>query len=482
MKSLNINRIFSILAAAAVIFPTSAAKEVPTSRLPDGCISDVSVERSASNLLVSMTIHPGLFDKKANREVWIRPFIIGGNDTLRLIPVVVAGRTRYYRNLRADGETDEYIMVRSGSGDPFHYSVNVSYLPYMERGELQIESHIKGCCGDDLAAVYTSGLESFDFREKILRPAYSYVKPTGEIEKTRTVKGEAYIDFPVNKTTIYPGYRRNPQELAEIRKTIDAVRNDKDVTITSLTIKGYASPEGPYNINGKLAKGRTEALVKYVGDLYDFPESVLHADWEAEDWDGLAARIRKSNISEKDAILAVVTDNSMEPDARDAMLKRNFPEQYAFILTEIYPALRHSDYNVTYVVRDFTDVAEIAEVMKTDPRKLSLEELFLYARSLDKDSPEFREVMEVAVRMYPDDPVANLNAATTAVDHGEYDKARGYLRKAGNSPEATYTAGVLEAKTGNYDKAKQLLETASKAGIADADTLLSNMRDWGWID
>ncbi len=152
------------------------------------------------------------------------------------------------------------------------------------------------------------------------------------------------------------------------------------------------------------------------------------------------------------------------------------------MLANIYPALRHSDYTVNYVIRNYTDVVEIAEVMKTAPQKLSLEELFIYAQSLDKDSPEFREVMEVAVRMYPDDPVANLNAATTAVDHGEYDLARKYLQKAGDSAEALYTAGVLEAKEGNYDKAKILLQKASAGGIKDADRLLNDMLDWGFIN
>lgn len=470
------------MAAGVLAFSGAAAKEIPTSQLPQGVVSDVAVERSESSLLVSMNVHPETFQKKANREVWIKPVVVSGSDSLWLQPVVVAGRTRYYQHLRADGDNAPYIMLRSGDSGVYSYSQTVGYLPWMEKGELSVVSQVEGCCGDDLAEEASAGLGGFDFREKVLNPQFTYVKPTGEIQKTRTVKGEAYIDFPVNKMVIYPDYRRNPQELAEIRRTIDEVRNDKDVSITSLTIKGYASPEGPYANNERLAEGRTEALIKYVGDLYSFPKSVMHSAWEAEDWNGLERRVRESNISDKEAILAVITDNSLAPDARDAKLKRDFPEQYAFMLANIYPALRHSDYNVTYVVRNYTDVSEIAQVMATAPQKLSLEELFMYAQTLDKDSPEFKEVMEVAVRMFPTDPVANLNAATTAVDHGEYDMAREYLQKAGDSPEAAYTAGVLEAKEGNYDKAKVLLEKASRGGIADADTLLANMRDWGWID
>ena len=208
----------------------------------------------------------------------------------------------------------------------------------------------------------------------------------------------------------------------------------------------------------------------------------MHTEWEAEDWNGLVEWISASGLPDKEAILAVAADSGLEPDARDAELKKRFPSQYAILLKEVYPALRHSDYKVTFLVRDYTDIAEIGEVMRTGPQKLSLEELFLYAQSLDKESPEFREVMEVAVRMFPDDPTANLNAAATAVGHGDYDLARSYLAKAGDSPVADYTAGVAEAMEGNYRKAESLLSKAYAAGIMEAGPLLENMRDWGWTD
>ena len=58
--------------------------------------------------------------------------------------------------------------------------------------------------------------------------------------------------------------------MAKIRQTIDVVRNDADTRITALSIKGYASPEGSYSNNVRLAKGRTETLKNYVQSLYAF--------------------------------------------------------------------------------------------------------------------------------------------------------------------------------------------------------------------
>lgn len=53
-----------------------------------------------------------------------------------------------------------------------------------------------------------------------------------------------------------------------MRKTIDLVKNDADVHITSITLHGYASPDGSYANNEKLAKNRTKAVYDYLRNLY----------------------------------------------------------------------------------------------------------------------------------------------------------------------------------------------------------------------
>ncbi len=443
-------------------------------------VSDISVERSESNLIVKMSVDPTAVESKSNREEWLRPLITDGTDSLWLRPVVLAGRTRYYQHLRRDGnDPADYIMMRSGQGETYEYSQMVPYQDWMEMSTLVMKRDVDGCCGDALAPTESSDLAVLDFRPRVFEPILVYVKPEADSVKTREIHGSAYIDFRVNRTDIDPTYRRNPEELATIRATIDAVRNDKDVTITRLAIKGFASPEGSYANNERLAKGRTEALVDYVRDLYRFPSGLMSTSWEAEDWAGLIRYVESSDLKDRDAIMAVITDTSLQPDAREWRLKSRYPEQYAFLLKEVYPGLRHSDYSVNYNVRNYVSVDEIAAVIFEAPQKLSLEEIFRYAQSLDKDSPEFKEAMEIAVRMYPQSDVANLNAAMTAIGHAEYDMARDYLAKAGDSDEAKYARGILEAKTGNYEAAVPYLEAARS--VAEAQAALDQLREFGFI-
>lgn len=88
--------------------------------------------------------------------------------------------------------------------------------------------------------------------------------------KNRAEEGRAYLDFPVNQMKIYPDYHRNPSELAAIKHTVDVVKNDVNTTITEIAIVGYASPEGRYAANARLAQGRAEALKSYVMNEYGF--------------------------------------------------------------------------------------------------------------------------------------------------------------------------------------------------------------------
>ena len=196
--------------------------------------------------------------------------------------------------------------------------------------------------------------------------------------KSRSLSGSAYIDFPVNQTVIYPDFRRNTVELGKIQATIDSVRNDKDVTITSVWLKGFASPESPYSHNTSLAIGRTASLKKHIMQLYRFDDSIIKTDYEPEDWAGLRCRVEQSNISHRDEILVLI-DSNMAPDAREAKIKRSYPEDYRFILQNFYPALRHTDYRIDYTIRTFSEVEEIERIMSEQPQKLSQNEFYLVA-------------------------------------------------------------------------------------------------------
>ncbi len=294
--------------------------------------------------------------------------------------------------------------------------------------------------------------------------------------KTRELRGRAFVDFPVNRTEINPDYRNNHVELAKIRASIDSVRNDRDVTITALSIKGFASPEGSWNNNVRLAKGRTEALKTYVETLYHFEPGFITTSYEPEDWDGLREWVEKSNIENRDGILSII-NSSLAPDPRDAKIRSTYPKQYAFLLANVYPALRHSDYKIDYTIRSYSDPKEIIEVLYTRPQNLSLQEFFTAASTLEPGSQTYNDLFETAVRLYPDSEVANLNAASSAIQRGDYEGAARYLDKAGEAPEAIYNRGIISARQGDYETALGFFERAAMLRVADAPAAIEQVKN-----
>lgn len=342
----------------------------------------------------------------------------------------------------------------------------------MDGATLKFHRSDWGCCHEILAEY--EGIVG-RHREAFF-PELVFVQPKAEIMKSRSLSGSAYIDFPVDQTVIYPDYRRNTVELGKIQATIDSVRNDKDVTITSVWLKGFASPESPYKHNTDLAIGRTAALKKHIGQLYHFADSIIRTDYEPEDWAGLRRYVEQSNINHRTEILTMI-DSDMEPDAKETKIKRTYPEEYRFMLQNFYPALRHTDYRIDYNIRKFSEAEEIKRIMAEQPQKLSLNEFYLVAGKYEPGTVEFTDVFETAVRIFPNDTIANLNAANAAIRRDDYVRAEQYLEKAGDIPEAVYARAALAIRKEDYETARRYLETARDMGLEQAATTLNELNE-----
>ncbi len=91
----------------------------------------------------------------------------------------------------------------------------------------------------------------------IVRPEVSFVCPNGS-KRAVICRDRRSSTFASGRSVIVPTFRRNPEELAKIEAAIRTVQNDPDVEINSLFIEGYASPEGSYTSNERLARERSQ--------------------------------------------------------------------------------------------------------------------------------------------------------------------------------------------------------------------------------
>lgn len=435
---------------------------------------NLKIERNGKYIVVDMMLNLKDLDVESNRAVLLTPRLVNGADSLDLTSVGIYGRSRYYFYVR-NGESmltgkDEKSYKASDKPDNMAYHNIVPYADWMNGATLSLHRSDYGCCNTLLAE--QNG--ELGYHKETFFPTLVYVQPEAEAVKHRSLEGSAFIDFPVNKTVIYPEYRNNTFELGKIQATIDSVRDDRDVTITSVWLKGFASPESPYAHNKELAIGRTEALKEYIQQLYKFKDGIISTDHEAEDWVGLRRYVEHSNINHRTEILSII-DSDMELDAKQAKIRKTYPDDYRFLLENCYPALRHTDYRIAYNVRSYTDVTEIARIMREQPQKLSLNEFYLVAQQYEPGTVEFTDVFETAVRMFPSDETANLNAANAAMRSGDLNGAERYLDKAGNTPEAAYARGALSIHRKDYDEARRYLNEAKALGVKQADITIKEL-------
>lgn len=461
-------------------FTTAVAAQCAVSLLGGAAsVKNLEVERVDSALSVAMDIDINSLKLKSEKSVTLTPALRdSSNHYFRLPSVTVAGRNSYIRALRS-GNDD--MLFRSGKTSTLAYAVSTPLKQWMTNAQLVIEEDMCGCSCTPLmsATEMVSSLSLVDEPEVLPQfvPMWLYVSPAAEVVKTREVNGKAFIDFPVNVTEIRSAYRNNSVELSKIRATIDQVRNDKDVIITSVSIKGFASPEGGYKTNEQLAKGRTLSLAGYVKQLYAFSNDMVNTSWEAEDWAGLIDWLQSSSLPHKSEILAIIDNPVYEPDAREWKIKSTYPDEYKLMLTTVYPGLRHSDYAVNFTVKSYTEVSEIKQIYRTSPAKLSLQELFKLGQSMTPGSDDYNEVFELAVRLYPDNAVANLNAGVNALRNGNTERAASLLKKAGDLPESLYARGILAALTDDCASAAVWLKAAQAAGVKEASDAMKQLKE-----
>ncbi len=480
-------RSFIIPAFALASAICTQAVELNTAKATPLKVNDIEVEVNEQSQTLWLNIDLDMADMKlpADREMIFTPVIIAenGTDSLELDPITVAGRNRWYWHLRnSDLDAPGTYVYRAGSTAHATYKERIPFEPWMGNSLIEMRQEAATCCDrpDPLPGPGRRGnvdLALIDTRRPPLIAEFVFAPPVDAGPVIKELKGSAFITFVVNRTELKPDYMINPQELRKIYNSIQYVKDDKDATITHVHIKGFASPEGPYDNNVRLAKGRTETLRRHVRDLYHFPDTTITSSYDPEDWAGLRNYLTDSldyPIAHRREIIEIV-DGPLGYDARDREIKVRFPQDYAVILKDIYPWLRHSDYTVEYSIRSFTSLEEIKAVFASDPSRLRNVDFYTLAQSYPEGSPEYCTVIEKAIEIYPDDPGTNLNAANIQLMRGNYEQAQTHLYRSGATPEADFARAVLAARRGDYREALRLFEKTKAAGVPHSQEYIDNI-------
>ena len=278
-------------------------------------------------------------------------------------------------------------------------------------------------------------------------------------------KQEAQIKFLVNQANLRKSELKTNSitEFVEMLKKIN--RERETLAIKDIDVLGFASPEGAYDFNDKLASKRQNTAEQYVKEQLKKTKvnTDINAKYTAEDWDGFQQLVQASNIQDKDVILRVLSMYK-DPQEREQQI-RNMSAGYRELADGILPELRRSRMIINYETIGRSD-EQIQEQYVADPAQLSVDEL-LYAATLTNDADKQEAIYKTAAKLYPADYRALNNIAALEFNKGNNDTAKDYINKVfnvlGNAPEANANLGMMALQEGNVASAETYIAKATNA-------------------
>lgn len=464
---------------------------IPGAYAQDAQLSGIVIEnetavKQGDMVSLSFDVTLDALEVKRNNMLVLTPVLKSNennHESLALDPVVVAGKKRAKvlrrknvlgEPLPLEGTPAEVVTRKNRTEQSVHYNITIPYRSWMQDASLLLRHEESGCA--DCISLAGEELIVSNLLPAPYQPVYrlTYIMPEAEV-KTRSDRHTATFNFVVDRWELRRDYKGNAAKFNEVDRIVNDIRNNPDFDITEFTIDGYASPEGSAPHNRMLAENRAKSFADYLVSKFNISRDRFTVTGHGEDWEGLKKAVEASNIADKAEILRIIAGVS-NPDARDAELKKlSGGETYRTLLGNYYPPLRRTEYVVAYNVRGF-DVDEAKEIIKTNPKLLSLNEMYLVAQTYPVESAEFSEVFDIAVRLYPDSDIAILNSASADIEGGNMDGAIARMNKIADNPKVWNNLGVAYARKSDFDKAKEYFEKAAAEGDNDARANLEELR------
>ena len=281
-------------------------------------------------------------------------------------------------------------------------------------------------------------------------------------QRVNARKQEANIKFLVNQANLRRSELKNNsvQEFVAMLKRINADR--EKLNIRNVEVQAYASPEGGFSFNDKLAGKRQNTSEAYVKSQLKQTgvATGIDAHYTAQDWDGFQKLVQASNIQDKDVILRVLSMYK-DPEQREQQI-RNMSEAFSELADGILPELRRSRLIINYETIGRSD-EQIKTQYATDATKLGVEEMLYYA-TLEDNMAKKEEIYKRTAEYYDKDYRALNNLATLAFMKGDEMEATRYLERAlrvnPQAPEALANLGIMELVNGNVKEAETSIAKA----------------------
>ncbi len=361
-------------------------------------------------------------------------------------------------------------VIQYKPGGKVTYSDVVAYKPEFEETQLKVTGSfskggkVKGAIPEKKIAdgtIITPMLVNKDFKVILEKDAFTRV----------TEKGfSCQINFDKGKSLVKPT-ELIEKDIADLKVWLASAQSNPKITIKSINVIGYASPEGEVGSNDTLSNERASAAKSAIlgvalGAKNDRVKTEMFSmSGRGEDFDGFKKELEKStmNNDEKQLIIRVL-EMQKDPVTRETEM-RNMGKTFTFLEENVFTKLRRSEIQVTYDKKGYSD-EELMALSVSHPDSLNLEEL-LFTATLTNDLNEKLRIYEVAEKNFASDYRTSNNVGAIYYMQNKLDEAKSKFEKANSTKENAISKnnlGAVAGVKGDRVGAQKLLDEAKGAG------------------
>ena len=413
----------------------------------------------------------GMFPEKYMKKkavVTVTPELRFGNGQ------AVKGNSATFQGEKVQGN-DQTISYLVGG----HYTMKTAfpYEPAMQKSDMYLTFQARiGNRQMNVPDVKVAEgvIATSELYKRALMNAGACIAPDS-FQRVRAQKQEANVKFLINQANLRQSELKNNsvQEFVSLLKRINA---DKEgLNIRNVEVQAYASPEGGFAYNDRLANKRQDVSEDYVKKTLQQTKvnTDIDAKYTAQDWDGFQKLVQASNIQDKDVILRVLSMYK-DPQEREQQI-RNMSAGFRELADGILPELRRSRLIINYETIGRSD-EQIKQQYETDATRLSADEI-LYAATLVENPADKEAIYKRAAEIYPADYRAFNNIAVMEFNKGNMTEAQNYLQSAfrayNRAPEANANLALMALRQGNIQQATDYISKAD--GANDLNQVLGNL-------
>ena len=458
-----------LLSAASIMLLTSCSGKLGALSADNFSVVPNPLESNGGN--VSATIN-GMFPEgymKKNAVVTVIPELRYGDGQ------VARGEAATFQGEKVEGN-DQTIAYKVGGN--YTMKTNFKYVPEMQKSELYLTFDAKiGNKQQEVPAIKVADgvVSTGELGYATVKQATPSLS-TDAYQRIIEKKQDANIKFLIQQANLRSSELKN-NSVKEFVNLLNKIQQEKEtLALKNVEVSAYASPDGGFELNDKLASKRqsnTETYVKQQLKNTKNTDASVDAKYTAQDWEGFQELVKVSNIQDKDVILRVLSMYK-DPEEREQQIK-NMSSVFRELADGILPQLRRSRMTINYEVIGRSE-EQIKEQYKSDANQLSLEEL-LYNAALTDNAAEKEDIFKTTTKLFPNDARAYNNLASLAYQRGDYSAAKSYAQKAlgidSNNADAKANLGLVALAEGDVAKAENLISQAS--GASNIKEALGNL-------